>query len=90
MSDLKEASRKWGVDLVEEAVIEAKRLMSDPTFYVEARVGSANYRNAGGDNPCRAVYRAGSSNEPADLLILLLANAVVTLHGEQPREGGEG
>lgn len=82
MSDLKAMAGKWGVDLVEDAVKEAQRLMSDPTFYVEARVGSANHRNGRDGHPCRAVYRGGSNNEPADLLILLLANAVVTLHGE--------
>lgn len=59
----------------------AEDIVNGHTFYVEARVGSNNYRNRGGNNtPCRAVWNAGRSNEPADDVIRSFANAYLAEH----------
>ena len=62
----------------DERLERAMAIDGDRTFYVEARVGSANYRGG----YCRVLWRDARNNEPADELILLLVAEVRRLRGE--------
>ena len=54
-------------------------------FYVEARIGSHNYRNNAIGKPCRLIYGNGG-NVPVDEILKPLADAYLALH---PADDGE-
>ena len=54
-------------------------------FYVEARIGSHNYRNNAIGKPCRLIYGNGG-NVPVDEILKPLADAYLALH---PADDGD-
>lgn len=65
---------------LQAAVGTATEISYSRSFYVEARVGSSNYRSRGEySDPCRAVWKGAERNEPADAVIKQLASAVVVM-----------
>jgi hypothetical protein len=61
--------------MTQRTTAELVAIAADPTFYVEARVGSANHRG----ECCRALWKAAGCNERADEVIRQLATAYIAL-----------